>query len=174
MGPLSAKQSAIERRLKELKKESELVRGDIKTLTKAIRNPDDLPSMLPKLKTVRDAEPAVRPPSRRDPVRARPEAPAPMPTPDGEEDLFTAVPRGGEPGKIQVPGAVPYGMPPPVAEAARKPAAKDDRFANYFSSGNFLGAKPLRQEKNVQRNKAIFMMIIVVIVTFSVYHLLFK
>ena len=74
MGSLTGKKSSLERRLKELKKESELVRDDIKVLSKAVKNPDEVNS-LPRLKSLRHEERRVPPPTRKDPVSAPREPP---------------------------------------------------------------------------------------------------
>ena len=47
---------------------------------------------------------------------------------------------------------------------ARKAQVKDSgRFANYFASGSFGRNRPMAQEKKVQRNKAVFMLIFVLL-----------
>jgi hypothetical protein len=171
------KKSAIDRRLKELEKQAALVRGDIKTLSKAIRKPDSLEA-LPRLKS-RDME-AVPPPTRKDPVQMR-EAMKAEQAPV-EEESSPAQPEPA-PDAGQAEGGRTKRIPPvliPASEAEKEAASKhktvmnDDRFANYFSSGSFLGGGGLRQEKNVQRNKAIFMVVIVVVVAFSVFRLWFR
>ena len=49
---------------------------------------------------------------------------------------------------------------------------RDRRFADYLS-GSFESARPLRHERSVQRNRAIFMLAFVLIVLFMfVYHFL--
>ena len=171
MGLSSAKKSALERRLKELQKESDLVRSDIKVLNKVVKNPEGF-SQMPRLKSERADEP-ISPPVREDPV-ARSRAAAQEPPPAGpHDDLFGAPPR------MDVTRGLGRGptAPTPVepAAAGRRPVAKDERFANYFSSGGFLGGpRPMKQEKNVQRNKAVFMVAVVVVVTFWVFYLVFK
>jgi hypothetical protein len=62
----------------------------------------------------------------------------------------------------------------PAAGPKNRAVMKDQRFANYFSSGNFLGGRPMKQEKSVQRNKAVFMIVVVIVVAFSVFRLVVK
>ena len=50
---------------------------------------------------------------------------------------------------------------------------QDKRFANYFVTGGLHSVRPLRQEKRVQRNKAIMMLIIAVLLLYGVINLLF-
>lgn len=74
------------------------------------------------------------------------------------------------------PGTDPLPTPPrPVRSpvGARPPRGSGEdkqRFASYFS-GSFIGARPLREERRVQRNRAIVMMIVVAVATFVVYSL---
>ncbi|HPG01082.1 MAG TPA: hypothetical protein PLE77_13565 [Kiritimatiellia bacterium] len=177
MGFLDRKsKSPYDNRLKELKKEAELVREDIRALSKAVRKPEEFEG-LPKLKSSRYQADAVPPPSRKDPVKV-PTEPPPRVTTGAEKpgDLFGWAGGGGQQGQGAAPAGYGRGAEAAQADAQRQRAgSKDERFANYFSSGNFLGAsKPLKQEKNVQRNKAIFMVVIVVLVAFSVFRLMFR
>ena len=176
MGSLTGKNSSLERRLKELKKESELVREDIKALSKAVKNPEEV--RLPRLKSSRHEDRRVPPPTRKDPVVATQETSRLPAEPTGARgELFDWAPRAeqmerqsaGQPPKV-------IGQSLPEAPSGPKNASvmKDQRFANYFSSGNFLGSRPMKQEKSVQRNKAVFMIVVVVLVAFSVFRLVFK
>ncbi len=185
MGSLTGKKSTLERRLKELKKESELVRDDIKALSKAVKNPEDV--SLPRLKSLKYEDRRVPPPTRKDPVlssreQAVPEPkpePKPEPRPAGiKGELFEWAPRA-EQMEREAAGSPPkvfgQALPDSSAVPRNKAVMKDQRFANYFSSGNFLGGqRPMKQEKSVQRNKAVFMLVVVIIVAFSVFRLIFK
>ena len=53
----------------------------------------------------------------------------------------------------------------------RRQTPYDRRFFNFFARGSFEGSLPLRQEKRVQRNKAIFMLAVVAVVAFVVFKL---
>jgi hypothetical protein len=169
VGLSSSKKTALERRLKELQKESELVRSDIKVLNKVVKNPDGF-AQIPKLRSERQAPP-IAPPLREDPVAKARAAAQELPPAGPHDDLF------GLPPKVEpVRG---WGRPPvspePNVGAKGKAAPKDERFANYFSSGGFLGGpRPMKQERNVQRNKAVFMVIVVIVVFFWVSYLVFK
>jgi hypothetical protein len=177
MGSLAGKKMSVERRLKELKKESELVREDIKVLSKAVNNPDEMNS-LPRLKSLRHEERRVPPPTRRDPVSAphEPPPPAPKPTHAGGE-LFDWMPRAEQMDRQAAgmpPKVIGHSLPGSADGPKNKAVMKNHRFASYFSSGNFLGGRPMKQEKRVQRNKAVFMVVFVIIVAFSVFRLIFK
>ena len=180
MGSLIGKKSSLERRLKELKKESELVRDDIKALSKAVKNPEEV--NLPRLKSLRHDDRRVAPPARKDPVSTPREPPKPEaprePAPAGVKgELFDWAPRAEQLNRQAAgmpPKVIGQSLPEPSGGPKNKAVMKDQRFANYFSSGGFLGGRPMKQEKSVQRNKAVFMIVVVVIVAFSVFRLVFK
>ncbi|OQA24212.1 MAG: hypothetical protein BWY59_02299 [Verrucomicrobia bacterium ADurb.Bin345] len=169
MASVSSSKSRLEHRLRELRKESELVREDIRTLGRVVRNREEL-DRLPKLKSGKYTERPIPPPTRRDPVRG------------GEETAPAMPPRIiDQPPAPFVPPAQPSGSGPPKAapasgSATARPRASstDERFANLFSSGGFLGSVNARQERNVQKNKAIFMLLVVIVVFFVVFQLVFR
>lgn len=120
-------------------------------------------------KTIRGLERGDTPPEaiaragRRTP-RPRP-APAPAPEQAGRaagEDLFAYAQRRDQQGE------------PPSAGPSRAAGTLRDKqkFASYFTSGTFIRSRPLRQERRLQRNKAIFMLFVVVLVAFVVISLL--
>jgi hypothetical protein len=168
----AGKKGALERRLKELRKESDLIRSDIRTLSRAVKRPEDMES-LPKLKsTDLDSRP-VPPPSRRDPVQkpVRAAEPAPPPAEGGRSELFGwAPPAGRASNGAPAPSASAQGAAPKV-----RGATKDERLANYLSSGGFIGGHaPMKNERNVQRNRGIAMLIVVGILAFIVFQLISK
>ena len=70
---------------------------------------------------------------------------------------------------------VPWRPPPrsaPHSVDMFDPQEEKRRFANYFASGSFLGAKPLREERRFQRNRAIAMLIIVAAFAWVLYRIL--
>lgn len=176
MGSLTGKKSSLERRLKELRKESELVREDIKALSKAVKNPDEV--SLPRLKSLRHDDRRVPPPTRKDPVVTPREPPKPDPKSVGVGgELFDWTSRAEQLDRQAAgfpPKVIGQSLPEPTGGPKNKAVMKDQRFANYFSSGNFLGGRPMKQEKSVQRNKAVFMIVVVIVVTFIVIRLLSK
>ena len=60
------------------------------------------------------------------------------------------------------------GIPEATGMAAMPKVTPDQRFATYFGSGNLHSVRPLRQERRVQRNKALFMVCIAVLLIFWV------
>ncbi len=116
---------------------------------------------------LRDVEKSIRVMERGDPAPAVPRAPAPArarraPPPPravrepGGGDLFAYARQRGEAGR----------------EGAGPPRQDKERFASYFTSGNFIRSRPLRQERRLQRNKALFMLFVVAMVAFVVVSLL--
>jgi hypothetical protein len=59
-----------------------------------------------------------------------------------------------------VPEAMPRGGP-------------DPRFANYFVTGSLQSIQPLRQERRVQRNKALVMLFLAIVLLYGVFSLIF-
>ena len=174
----AAMKTQFERRMKELERESRRVRADIKTLTRALEKPDRL-AAVPRPRTLVEREAPVSPPRREDPVTP-PEDAAP---PSGETGTDAPPPgelfawRGSPPTRPAGPRArePAPARPGRLVEPTRKAGhlLKDDRFANYFASGSFVGAPPAKGEGRVQRNKAVFMIVIVVVVGFVLYSLIF-
>lgn len=172
----AARKTPFERRLKELEREARQVRSDLKTLHRALEKPERLASV-PRPRSLQKRDESVTPPQRNDPVRqaeppaaAAAEASAPPP---GE--LFAWRP----PVPIREKQRKSEKSPPAPAPAAAEPAhkgarfLKDERFTNYFSSGSFVGSPPAKGEGRVQRNKAVFMILIVIVVGFILYRLVF-
>lgn len=161
--------SSLERRLKELEKEAKLVQGDIKSLSRALKKPDEI-SAIPRLKSIQPEY--VKPPSRRDPISAerRIEEPEPEEAVESqEEDLFSWTPRNAPRQESLVPEQESDIQGP----RPRQAVSGDKRFANYFTSGTFITPRPLRTEKNVQRNRAVGMIILLVLVSLWVFSLWF-
>lgn len=64
------------------------------------------------------------------------------------------------------------GQPPAVPGIHDIPVPKavpDSRFATYFGSGSLHSVRPLRQERRVQRNKAVFMLILAAAILYLVF-----
>lgn len=52
-------------------------------------------------------------------------------------------------------------------------AVPDQRFATYFGSGSLHSVRPLRQERRVQRNKAVVMLILAALILYGVVKMIF-
>lgn len=161
MAGASSLKHRIERRLREVQREAELVREDVRTLRSALADRDRL-ERLPKLKSARIYRSRIPPPSRHDPVREKPTSPPKVEPPTARP--VAAPPSPPEEENIPLAG-------PPVAKP--RPVQRDERFANLFSSSGFLGtAASSPVDHRVQRNKAIFVLICVLVALFIVINLL--
>lgn len=121
----------------------------------------------------RIARPVWEAPRPADPVAPAPSAPhpeadAPGPTravPVAPDTRWTPPAPRAEPEPVQ-----PRQTRPADGRPARGPFEDKQRFASYFS-GSFIGARPLREERRVQRNRAIVMMFVVAVAAYIVYSL---
>jgi hypothetical protein len=166
--------SPLDQRLKDLQKEADAIRDDMKVLSRALKKPDTLEN-LPKLKSNRRPAP-VRPAIRRDPVEISREK-SELPPPENVEEageLFAWSPRRS---MVTKPGAGQehaYLGDSGAATDRRPKVVNDERFRNYFGNGSFMATRPLKQEKQIQRNKAIFMICVVLVFGFIVLKLLLR
>lgn len=147
------KVSVIDRRIKELQKEMERVQGEMKTAAKP--------------RTLQPSKPAARVSTAAGagfPALGRP-----------ENDLFAraAGPAEAKPSNA-AGGAFTGGSDQPSLfdQPDTNPQSVRKKFANYFMAGHFQNLRPLRQENRIIRNKAIVMMILVLVLIFwLVYYL---
>ena len=168
-----SKNPQLQQRLQDLEKELAAVDGDIRRLSKAVRNPDSA-AALKQLSEMQNRPPrsggspaadAGRPPGS---PAVKPPGWAPPP---GE--LF----RSAAPSSRQeIAEAVTPVRPGPATVPARPGATEQEetrRFANYFTSGSFHSVQPLRQEKRIQRNRAILMVVIALVALILLIRLFF-
>jgi len=161
MGAAARKRTVLDQRLKELEKESRLVGNDIRLLSRALKRSDQ-DIAWKRLKTVEEP-----------PIAVREQAPAPEADEAAgpREELFHWRTR-------QRAGMAAVVAPPrPRASADRAASDKkrfevDQQFANYFASGSFAPSGAAGETRTVQRNKAVFMIVVVVVVAFIVLKLL--
>ncbi len=165
------RKSPLEQRLKELEREASLVRKDMKVLSRAIQKPDVL-ERLPPLKSGESRRP-VRPAVRRDPVQASEERAAQKAVEEGAPhgELFQWAPRrsllGTARNAARAEESVEEGAGPAEGKGRVRPV-QDERFRAYFGNGSFVASRPLKQERRIQRNKALFMLIVVLFFGFMV------
>lgn len=158
----SSLKNRIERRLREVQREAMLVREDVRTLRAALEKRDEL-EHLPKLKSSKYYMSRVPPPARTDPVREKTASPSKAGGPVA----------GAAPPRIRPPEPEPVSPPAGASGSKAKPVQRDERFASLFSSSGFLGtAASAPMDHRVQRNKAIFVLIFVLVALFIVINLL--
>ncbi len=148
-------ESALTRRIREIERERKTIERDLRLLNKAIKKPGTYqdPRRPAGGQELTEAEPA---PARQE-TAAAPSA----------DELFPDAQRPQTPGGSSLrsrPGATPSDPEPNLAERERSKLEGDHRFANYIVAGNVDGIRPLRHERSVQRNRAILMIVVVLIV----------
>lgn len=144
------KNSRLQARIAALERELRQVGSSIDQLDRAVSHPDREAAV----RQLRDAA------ERRQRREVEPEA---------EED-----PSAVDSGDPAVESSAPSPSTGPDAEAVDSSrSARDDRFASYFVTGSLQSVRPLRTERKIQRNKAIFMVVVAVVVVYGVIHLLF-
>lgn len=136
----------LDGRLKKIRKELSLIDDDLKSLSKSATVAAGLRGPRPKLKSreLREQEEAIaRPVSR----------------------AAAGIPKGAAVGKLS------QKVEPPKQDG-KAPAGGDERFLEYLST-SFNSGLPLRQERKLQRNKAIVMLVVVLFFLFLVLYRMF-
>ncbi len=151
MASLFKKKTIVDRKLEALQKESEKIRNTIKVLDKAIQRSDE--SVLSEWPSSHAERPSFR-------EVARPSEPS-SPEKESIQTSHRYVP----------PEAAPPAISRPTPLKGRRPEPMDHKFASYLTSGSFVPASPLREDRSVQRNKAIFMVVFVGVFAFIIYSL---
>jgi hypothetical protein len=151
------KQSLIDRKLQDLDRESARIRSEIRAAKRRARSGAPPPAA-PAAPRYHSPNPDAEQSLQHRPVSGIPEEP-PAVEQQQDYDLFH------QPHQPERPSSRPPRAVEEPAVASRPVAAsRDDRLANYLTTGSFVARKATRQSKSVQRNKAIFMLIVVVIV----------
>ena len=171
----SKKRSRLEDRLRSLEKESHLIKDDMRTLSSMLKNPDDWKG---KTKLKYQPKPRLVPPApKEDPVASSKRRHIrERNAPHGE--LFqwhgTASDKSHAEDSELFPNVrLDKQQQAETSVGYAKGQLDKKRFTNYFAQGSFMGpVMPLKQEKNLQRNKAVFMLIVVIVVGFVVVKLL--
>jgi len=142
--------NSIDQKIRDLERELRLVQGDVKSLTKAVHDPRQKP--LPKVKSGR----------------------IPLPGDAPNEPEVTAVPEyTNEEEPVKSPSQ-PADGPPRRTPQRPSPSAgegRDYRFATYMSAKGLSYGKASRHERNIQRNKAVVMLVVVLLVLYVVLQL---
>jgi len=143
MSPLFKRTSVLGKRLKKIRKELLLIHCDIRSLSKTVEEPGTAFEL-----------PRVRSESSREPGRTAEvrEAAAPV--------VGTLTDKPGSSREGEEPGRQGHGKPRTKGHHIR-----DERFTDYLAS-SFQTVRPLRRERRIQRNKAIVMVIFVLLALF--------
>jgi hypothetical protein len=141
------KNPRLQEKLEALQREIARVERDIKGISHAIESPDPDQAIRRLRKVVGEIPPVD--------VTPRPPVEAPPRMSGGEKPVIDASAQMGG-GDMVIPKPVP-----------------DQRFQTYFGTGSLHSVRPLRQERRVQRNKAIIMLILAAMLLYGVINLIF-
>ena len=151
MGRTEKKQGRFGDKLRELERELSTVDQEIRVLSKAVSKPEEAAELLRQ----RDWQ-----------------GPSGVGTP-GAGTRLTSRPAGPATNGTQSPAPpVGQGVLPGLAPREPQPPQRDQRLASYLVTGSFHSVHPLRQEKRVQRNKAIVMALFALVLLIWVIRLL--
>lgn len=142
----------LQEKLSALQRELARVETDIKGISKAVEAPDPEEAM----RRLRRVSTAGLPPGT--PPAPRSAAPEPPKRGYGE-DTFMKSPAG----VTLASSEGESGFPKPT---------QDQRFATYFGNSSLHSVRPLRQERRVQRNRAIVMLILAALLVYSIIKML--
>jgi hypothetical protein len=145
--------SRLRVRVEELGREVSRLDGEIRGLSRAVDHPDR-EAAARRLRRLFEEQSRPKPP----PV------PAPVPEPAARGPVERPLPAEREPPLSADAAAVPD------MEMGAEPegTAARSRFASYFVTGGLQALQPLRQERRVQRNKAIFMLVVAAVLLYAV------
>ncbi len=150
----SRRNSVLERRLRELEEESKHIRSKYKLLNKSMK----------------------RAGSGSEKLNQAPHRPTAVQRPGGSLYSNENSPlrdNAMHPGQGGLPG-IDNGCGGDNATGSRNPVHSDERFAHYFATGGFKPLTPISQGRAIQRNKAIFMVVIVVFLGYVIYYALIR
>ncbi len=156
----SGRKTFLDQRLRELERESESVRDDIRTLNRRLRKAGLAPvdSLSPAAAASQRA--AATHAAGRDESRA-----------DDEHDLFSW---REPPARAETPRPEPAAGGPtsnPAGSPARMPAPPDERLINYLAAGSFVPSAGPKVTEPIRRRRLVFLGIVVVVAGFVVLQL---
>ncbi len=138
-----------------MKREMSRVENEIRVANEVIDNPDQIKA----LRRLKQLSVEQEPPRGATSERLVP-----------REDLFEKPMPRSEPSGPLATGVDPDGS---SYDTAIPKAPADQRFVNYFVTGGLHSVRPLRQERRIQRNRAIVMAFIAVCALYLVISMLF-
>lgn len=150
MGRPVSNSREFEKRLRQIEREKEALRRKTEALKKTVALPPATPAAV--------APPVAHPP---------PTAPV-SPVPETSE-AFAWQPRVAPPPASPAAPA-PHAYAPPTVSRDHHAY---ERFRNYYGSGSFLPAQGSPQDRRIKRNKAIFMLCLVLLCGYIVFWLFF-
>jgi hypothetical protein len=149
------KNTRLKSRAEALERELARMDAEIKSLSRAAMHPDREAAMRRLRRLTEEQDAARERLASRDAARAE-EA--------DRAKRMVPMPERGAPA-VETPGI--------AAQAPVPREGPDGRFAKYFVTGSLQSSRPLRQERRVQRNKAIVMTILALVLLYGVFSLIF-
>jgi len=158
MSKVTKSTSPLDRKLRELAEEEERVRKELKSLEKAIKK-GDVPL-------------APLPPRSPAPGQAVKPAGTSVADPGTEVNpAFDGKPFAWDDSADNTAAGVAVPSKP-AGDKTKSKVYQDERFASYFTTGGFKSTVPLRHDAKVQRNKAVFMVVLVLLLGYILYAML--
>ena len=166
MSPLGRETSSLERRLKELQKEEDSLRKDMRSLNRILSDPEEA------IKKATEKKPTSL--FRKYFQRQSKAEPPPESPPSQEPEILPPTPQPFRPDPEPPPEITNNYPPAPPSEpepnqawrregAEKKQRLVDGKFATYITAGSFMpAASSARRTKPVQRNRAIFMVVVLI------------
>lgn len=152
--------SKLDQQIDDLERELRMVQADVKSLTRAVHDPRK--KSLPRLRSVENEKAA------QSILDERAEAGKPLP----ETRKIAGLPVPPKPDRPKQTGHVSPVAPASNFRSSAGGPQQDHRFATYLSAkGVNYSSTSSRKERNIQRNKAIAMVLIVILVLYVVIQL---
>lgn len=174
--PENKKNPLYERRLRELEEQASLIEKDIRSLQRVLKKPGagEMPTLVssafeaPKASDTPPSAPPAPATTGRDGAASSDNARRAL------EKTFAgrtnrAPPPSGELFAPEELGTVAEPPRPLSVDTKRRVVPNTERFASYLSSGSFGKSRPLTHERKIQRNKAIIMAVVVVLIGFMLF-----
>ncbi|HMO52426.1 MAG TPA: hypothetical protein PKA21_15000 [Kiritimatiellia bacterium] len=162
--PWNKRESAYDRRIRELEEEAERIRKNMQQLMKTVPR-DGVVLAAERPAAPRPSGPGFRrPPAVPDRwAETRPGAMSIAAVPDDAADAESQIdtPMEAE--------AATQAAPATPGRGSRPEAPQAPRLASYLASGSFGKSRTLSRDRRIQRNKAIMMLIFAVIAVYSLY-----
>lgn len=163
------KPSLFDRKLQDLEQQRDLIQNDIRSLSKSLRKIEEggelppLRSRQPEPRTPARAPQPAAPIATAPPAEPLPAAREPSAPKTSERTFARLAPLETEPEAAASSPGSDRSLDPLVVDTRRLTPLKTPKFANYLASGSFGNSRPLAQERRIQRNKAVFMVVVLVL-----------
>lgn len=166
MGLAARQVKGLDRDIKRLRRELILLRDDMRAVSKAVSN-GDAAVAFSRLRSGRTVPSA----NWHAPLGEQPESAMgkePVAVADHTDDIVPPASTSEGPGPEEHLHDQP--APSPAVRDAGVLDSRDEKFASYFVSGGLRSMGLMRNERRVQRNRAVFMMVILLVALVVFWH----